>query len=78
VSSKHFKRAVDRNRIKRLMREAYRLQKPELSEELEKKQQHLALFIIYTGRELPDHKLITENMRVVLQKLINTLNEPAT
>ena len=29
VSTKHFKKAVDRNRIRRLMKEAYRLQKNE-------------------------------------------------
>src|ERR1043166_5363776 len=32
VSAKNFKRAVDRNRIKRLTREAYRLQKNQLQE----------------------------------------------
>jgi ribonuclease P protein component len=33
AGSKHFKKAVERNRIRRLMREAYRLQKAELNEQ---------------------------------------------
>lgn len=77
ASSRNFKKAVDRNRVKRLMREAYRQQKHALIEELEKKEKHLSIFIIYTGKELPGHTLITGKMKIVIQALINKLNEPA-
>ncbi|HEY8894051.1 MAG TPA: ribonuclease P protein component [Niastella sp.] len=73
ASSRTFKRAVDRNRIKRLMREAYRLQKAELEQALQTKQRRLALFLIYTGRELPEYALIKEKMDVVLKKLVQTI-----
>jgi ribonuclease P protein component len=73
ASSRNFKKAVDRNRIKRLMREAYRLQKNALHDKLQTKQQQLALFFIYTGKELPDFKTISDKMGVILHKLLQVV-----
>ena len=70
ASSRNFKKAVDRNRIKRLTREAYRLQKPILQEWLSKKDRSLALFFIYTGKELPDYEVVKEKIGLALQKLM--------
>jgi len=75
VSGKNFKRAVDRNRIKRLTREAYRLQKIQLQEILRQKRLQLNLFFIYTGKELPEFRALKEKVNVILNKLIMIVNE---
>ena len=75
VSSKNFKKAVDRNRIKRLMREAYRLQKSDLQYHLQQQQKQLAVFIIYVGNELPEYELIFEKTTHVVNRLIKISNE---
>ncbi len=69
VSKRHFKKAVDRNRIKRLMREAYRLQKLPLQNMLKEKGYSLQVFFIYTGKELPEYLLIKEKIAIVLLQL---------
>ena len=69
VSSKIFKKATNRNKIKRLMREAYRLQKLALQKELTDKENFMAVFIIYTGNEIPSYKDIYEKMETLLLRL---------
>jgi ribonuclease P protein component len=73
ASSRHFKKAVDRNRIKRLGREAYRLQKELLLQRLTQKGLSMAVFFIYTGKELPEYTIVAEKIGVILQKLIKEI-----
>ena len=75
VSSKNLKKAVHRNKIKRLTREAYRLQKAGLQQKLTETGKQLILFFIYTGRELPVFLLVKEKVQVILDKLILIIDE---
>ncbi len=75
VSGKYFKKAVDRNRIKRLVREAYRLQKSSLTENLMKSNKCMAVFFIYTGNSIPEYKEVAEKMQAVLKRLNKIADE---
>ena len=75
VSAKHFKNAVDRNRIKRLMREAWRLQKNAVNEKLKDHHQQLAVFFIYVGNEVPDHQRVFDKIGAALKRLIKITDE---
>ncbi len=74
VSSRQFKKAVDRNKIKRLMREAYRLQKNELQLQLQQEQKQLRLFILYIGKELPDYEICFKKFTAILNRLGKLVN----
>lgn len=69
ATKKHFKKAVDRNRIKRLLREAYRLQKQTVVETAKEKQLLAEVFFLYNGKELPAFDLIKNTVQSCLDKL---------
>ena len=69
VSKRNFKRAVDRNRVKRLLREAYRLQKKELLELLIKQKKKGFVFFIYTDKQLPEYPIVFDTMTKCLSAL---------
>ena len=69
VSARNFKKAVDRNRIKRLLRECYRLNKLLLQFTKTNNQQPMAVFFLYIGKDMPDYTILNEKMKAVLNKL---------
>ena len=77
VSTKHFKNAVDRNRVKRLMREVYRLNKSGLAERLKIGNMQMGVFFIYTGNELPLYKEVAEKIQKALIRLNKITDEKA-
>ncbi len=74
VSKKTFKRAVHRNRIKRLMREAYRLQKHELYQHLGDKR--MTVFFIFIAKEITDYKTVEKAMKKAIQRIIASVTDP--
>ena len=73
VSARNFKKAVDRNTIKRRMREAYRLHKLPLHEHLITNQKSVAVFILWIDKQLPTTAALQDLMPTVVEKLIKQL-----
>ena len=51
------------------MRESYRVQKNYLLEKLNTQNRQLAIFFIYTSKELPSYNQVLEQMQIVLERI---------
>ncbi len=74
AGARNFKKAVHRNRVKRLVREAWRLQKHTVIQTALERNIQVAVFFMYTGKELPGYPLVTEKMGGAIKKLVQQLN----
>ena len=68
VSKRHFKHAVDRNRVKRQIREAYRLNKRRLGSPMPQGRQLAIAFIWMNGELLPSTR-VTNSVTTILKKI---------
>lgn len=75
VPKKIFKRAPDRNRIKRLIREILRKNKHDLEEVLTQKNEQLALFLIYFGQDLLTYATLEKKLVRLLDNLVQELRD---
>lgn len=69
VPKKKAKLATDRNRLRRQIKEVYRLNKAALFDLCLVKKIDLALFLIYTGKEKESFEIIEKKLKVLLQEL---------
>jgi len=74
VPKKNIKHAVDRNHMKRLMREAYRLNQDVLYTTVQNKGLHLSMVFLFQSRQIVDYPTIEKS----IQTLLGRLNEQIT
>ncbi|MEM9885185.1 MAG: ribonuclease P protein component [Bacteroidota bacterium] len=70
VPKKKFKSAVDRNRIKRQLREAWRLNKHLLYGKIKMRDSSYVFMIIYVAKEKVSYREIEKNAQRMIQKFV--------
>lgn len=75
VPKRLFKRAVKRNRLKRLMREAYRLNNTDLDTYCRTRSCRLQIAFQYISSDLADYQMVEKAMRKALRKISEQMEE---
>jgi ribonuclease P protein component len=73
--SRTFRKAVQRNRVKRLLREAYRLEKPNFLSQASLEQKRVNLFFLYTDALVLSQVEIQGKLKEALSILVSKLNK---
>lgn len=75
VSKKKHKKAVDRNRIKRVLREVYRINKNDLQQYARDENLQLLIMFIYVDNKLPAYADIEDKIIIILNRLKTDLQK---
>ena len=70
VPKRNFKRSPDRNKLKRRMREAYRLNKALFYNELEQGGKKMMLAFIYTAKKQEEYAVIEASLKKLLDQAV--------
>ncbi|MCX6352839.1 MAG: ribonuclease P protein component [Bacteroidetes bacterium] len=75
VSKKNFKKAHDRNRIRRRLKEIYRLNKSNFFLPLAEKKLQLAVVVMYTSKEELDYSQLQQPLINLLNKILESAQQ---
>ena len=68
VPKKNIKLAVNRNSIKRMVKEAYRLNNKALHEQVNREKKSFSVAIIYMNNKIPSYLYVEKKIKLILER----------